>query len=442
MKKEINNFSKSKIKIIVQPSLSRWNELIARPYSNNEIHTKKIKSILKDVRINGDKALKKYTFKFDGVRIDNLKVSVKEINESVEMISPELKKAILHAKKNIEIFHEAQKEKIIKIKTHEGVTCWRKSVPIEKVGLYIPGGNAPLFSTLLMLAIPAMIAGCNEIIITTPPSKDGTVHPALLYACKILGLTNIYKVGGAQAIAAMAYGTETIPGVYKIFGPGNQFVSTAKQLVNQEGIAIDLIAGPSELAVYADESCVPQFVAADLLSQAEHGSDSQVILVASTKELATEIAEFIDEQIQVLPRKHFIEQSLKNSKFIVLKKAEDAFKFLNLYAPEHLIIASDNALPLSEIVINAGSVFIGNFSSESAGDYATGTNHTLPTSGFANSHSGVSLDSFVKKITFQEVTKKGILQIEKTVQTLAEAEGLDAHAAAITTRLKYLNKKL
>ncbi|MEP7080215.1 MAG: histidinol dehydrogenase [Ginsengibacter sp.] len=442
MKTAINNISNNKIKLDIQPSIRKWNDLIARPYSNNEIHTKKIKSILKDVRINGDKALKKYTFKFDGVRIDNLKVTVKEINESVEMISPELKKAILHAKKNIELFHEAQKEKSIKIKTDEGVTCWRKSVPIEKVGLYIPGGNAPLFSTLLMLAIPAMAAGCREIIITTPPAKDGTVHPALLYVCKILGLQNIYKVGGAQAIAAMAYGTETIPSVYKIFGPGNQFVSTAKQLVNQDGIAIDLIAGPSELAVYADESCIPQLVAADLLSQAEHGPDSQVILVASTKELATEISEFVDDQMQVLPRKHFIEQSLKNSKFIVLKKAEDAFKFLNLYAPEHLIIASEKAITLSEMVINAGSVFIGNFSSESAGDYATGTNHTLPTSGFAKTHSGVSLDSFVKKITFQEVTKKGISTIGKTVQTLAESEGLDAHAAAITTRLKYLNKKL
>lgn len=440
MKKEVNNFSNSKMKIDVQPSIRKWNELIARPYSNNEIHTKKIKSILKDVRINGDKALKKYTFKFDGVKVDRLKVTAKEINESVEIISPELKKAILHAKKNIELFHEAQKEKSIKIKTDEGVTCWRKSVPIEKVGLYIPGGNAPLFSTLLMLAIPAMIAGCKEIIITTPPSKDGTVHPALLYACKILGLSNIYKVGGAQAIAAMAYGTETIPGVYKIFGPGNQFVSTAKQLVNEEGVAIDLIAGPSELAVYADESCIPAFVAADLLSQAEHGADSQVILVAATKELAKEIEGFIKKQMEVLPRKHFIEQSLKNSKFIVLKKAEDAFKFLNLYAPEHLIIASDNALTLSEMIINAGSVFIGNYSSESAGDYATGTNHTLPTSGFAKTHSGVSLDSFVKKITFQEVTEKGILQIGKTVQTLAEAEGLQGHASAITTRLKYLNK--
>ncbi len=440
MKKEVNNFSNSKMKIDVQPSIRKWNELIARPYSNNEIHTKKIKSILKDVRINGDKALKKYTFKFDGVKVDRLKVTAKEINESVEIISPELKKAILHAKKNIELFHEAQKEKAIKIKTDEGVTCWRKSVPIEKVGLYIPGGNAPLFSTLLMLAIPAMIAGCKEIIITTPPSKDGTVHPALLYACKILGLSNIYKVGGAQAIAAMAYGTETIPGVYKIFGPGNQFVSTAKQLVNEEGVAIDLIAGPSELAVYADESCIPAFVAADLLSQAEHGADSQVILVAATKELAKEIEGFIKKQMEVLPRKHFIEQSLKNSKFIVLKKAEDAFKFLNLYAPEHLIIASDNALTLSEMIINAGSVFIGNYSSESAGDYATGTNHTLPTSGFAKTHSGVSLDSFVKKITFQEVTEKGILQIGKTVQTLAEAEGLQGHASAIATRLKYLNK--
>ena len=440
MKTAINNFSNSKMKIDVQPSIRKWNELSARPYSNNEIHTKKIKSILRDVRINGDKALKKYTFKFDGVKVDRLRVTAKEINESAEIISPELKKAILHAKKNIELFHEVQKEKSIKIKTDEGVTCWRKSVPIEKVGLYIPGGNAPLFSTLLMLAIPAMIAGCNEIIIITPPSKDGTVHPALLYACKILGLTNIYKVGGAQAIAAMAYGTETIPGVNKIFGPGNQFVSTAKQLVNQEGVAIDLIAGPSELAVYADESCFPAFVAADLLSQAEHGPDSQVILVASTKELVKEIEGFMKKQMEVLPRKHFIEQSLKNSKFIVLKKAENAFKFINLYAPEHLIIASDNALTLSETVMNAGSVFIGNYSSESAGDYATGTNHTLPTSGFAKTHSGVSLDSFVKKITFQEVTKKGILQIGKTVQTLAEAEGLQGHASAITTRLKYLNK--
>ena len=442
MKTAINNFSNSKMKIIVQPSARKWSELIARPYSNNEIHTKKIKSILKDVRLNGDKAIKKYTLKFDGVKVDNLKVTLKEINDSTDLISPELKKAILHAKKNIELFHEAQKEKSVKIKTDEGVTCWRKSVAIEKVGLYIPGGNAPLFSTLLMLAIPAMTAGCKEIILTTPPAKDGAVHPALLYVCKILGLQNIYKVGGAQAIAALAYGTETITAVDKIFGPGNQFVSTAKQLVNQEGVAIDLIAGPSELAVYADESCVPEFVAADLLSQAEHGADSQVILVAATKESAKEIEEEIKGQMKVLPRKHFIEQSLKSSRFIVLKKAEDAFNFLNLYAPEHLIIASDNALQLSEMVINAGSVFLGNFSSESAGDYATGTNHTLPTSGLAKTHSGVSLDSFVKKITFQEVTKKGISTIGKTVQTLAEAEGLDAHAAAITTRLKYLNKKL
>lgn len=441
MKRKETTIINSEMKIEVQPPASQWRELIARPYSKNKILTSKIKSILDHVRKNGDSALIKYTAEFDKVNLDTLKVSPKEIENAAEEVSPELKKALLHAKKNIEIFHRAQNEKSIKIKTDIGVSCWRKSVAIEKVGLYIPGGNAPLFSTLLMLAIPAIAAGCKEIIVATPPSMEGKIHPAILYCCKILGLASIYKVGGAQAIAAMAFGTESIPAVYKIFGPGNQFVSTAKQLVSEEGVAIDLVAGPSELAVYADESCIPPFVAADLLSQAEHGADSQVMLVASSRRIAQEIIKNINDQKKNLPREHFIEQSLQHSRFVVLKNPDSAFALLNLYAPEHLIIASDHAMQLSEKVQNAGSVFIGNYSSESAGDYATGTNHTLPTSSYAKTHSGVSLDSFIKKITFQEVTPKGVLQIGHTVQILAEAEGLKAHAGAVTIRLNYLNKK-
>ncbi|HOZ80162.1 MAG TPA: histidinol dehydrogenase, partial [Ferruginibacter sp.] len=338
------------------------------------------------------------------------------------------------AKDNITKFHEAQREEIKKIDTTPGVVCWRKSIAIQKVGLYIPGGTAPLFSTLLMLGIPAVLAGCKEIVVCTPCGKDGKVNPVVLYVADLIGLKNIYKIGGVQAIAAMAYGTETVPQVYKIFGPGNQYVTCAKQLINKEGIAIDMPAGPSEVAVYADETCTPAFVAADLLSQAEHGADSQVMLVAASQSIIDETKIEMEKQLQLLPRKDIAVQALENSNFIVMENVDAAFDLLNEYAAEHLIIASDNAPELSVKVMNAGSVFLGHYSPESVGDYASGTNHTLPTNGYAKAYSGVSLDSFVKKVTFQQLTKEGLKNIGTAVEQMAAAEGLDAHKNAVTIR--------
>ena len=397
-----------------------------------------VQGVLDAVRTGGDKAVVSYTKQFDGVTIDNLQVSATEINEATLSLAPALKVAIQLAAKNIRCFHEAQVNAPVTIETMPGVRCWRKTVGIDKVGLYIPGGSAPLFSTVLMLGIPAVIAGCKEIILCTPPSKDGSVHPAILYAASVVGVTSIYKIGGVQAIAAMAYGTETVPQVYKIFGPGNQYVTAAKQLVQQSGVAIDMPAGPSEVCVLADETCNPGFVASDLLSQAEHGPDSQVLLVSTSSKLVDEINEALVSQLAVLPRKDTAQQALENSTAIVVDSMEQAIFIVNSYAAEHLIIACKNDEVIGEQITNAGSVFLGNYSPESVGDYASGTNHTLPTSGYARAYSGVSVDSFVKKITYQKLTPAGLQAIGAAVETMAAAEGLDAHKNAITIRLQTL----
>jgi histidinol dehydrogenase len=426
------------MRIFLNPLREKWNEIIQRPQINNASLKKTVAEILYDVKQNGDGAIKKYSLQFDGVELSELKVGKEEIQEAVLTIDDELKSAIGLAKNNIEKFHLSQKEEISIVETSIGVSCWRKSVAIEKVGLYIPGGTAPLFSTLLMLGIPALIAGCKEIIVCTPADKNGKVNPVILYVAHLLELKNIYKIGGVQAIAAMAYGTETVSPVYKIFGPGNQYVTVAKQIISGEGIAIDMPAGPSEVAVYADASCNPSFVASDLLSQAEHGGDSHVLLVAASLEIVDNIKAEIDLQLLSLSRKVIIEKVLANSRLILIKNIDDAFELLNEYAPEHLIIASDNAELLSQQVINAGSVFLENYTPESAGDYASGTNHTLPTNGYAKAYSGISLDSFVKKITFQRLSKEGLKNIGNTVMSMAQAEGLDAHKNAISIRLKNL----
>ena len=420
----------------INPERDQWAEIIQRPAVNNEELAGIVTDILKDVKQNGEAAIKKYCLQFDKVQLDDLKVNELEIVEAVSMVDDELKNAVQIAKANIEKFHLSQKEEIKKIETSEGVSCWRKAVAIEKVGLYIPGGTAPLFSTLLMLGIPAVMAGCKEIIVCTPSDIDGKINPAILYVAHLIGIKNIYKIGGVQAIGAMAYGSESVLKVYKIFGPGNQYVTAAKQIVNSEGIAIDMPAGPSEVAVYADETCDPCFVASDLLSQAEHGIDSQVLLVATSERIVADVKKEIELQIELLSRKTIAGKALSNSRFIVMQNVDEAFELLNDYAPEHLIIAADNAEGLSAKVINAGSVFLGHYSPESAGDYASGTNHTLPTNGFAKAYSGVSLDSFVKKITFQKLSKEGLQNISKAVEVMAAAEGLDAHKNAVTLRLK------
>lgn len=436
-------------KIFINPSKEQWPVIIQRPAFDSKPLEKTVSGILSDVKQNGDAAVKKYALQFDKVNFSHLAgttgdagsilhVSEREIAEAIGSVSDELKKAIQMAKSNISKFHQSQNEEIKKIETTPGVVCWRRSIAIQKVGLYIPGGTAPLFSTLLMLGIPAVLAGCKEIIVCTPCDKNGKVNPAILYVADLIGLKNIYKIGGVQAIAAMAYGTETVPQVYKIFGPGNQYVTCAKQLINKEGIAIDMPAGPSEVAVYADESCHPAFVAADLLSQAEHGTDSQVILVASSQSIIEKTTIEIEKQLAVLPRKDIAAQSLVNSSFIVIENTDAAFDLLNDYAAEHLIIASDKANELSEKVINAGSVFLGHYSPESVGDYASGTNHTLPTNGYAKAYSGVSLDSFVKKVTFQQLSKEGLNTIGDAVEQMAAAEGLDAHKNAVAIRKSVL----
>ncbi len=422
--------------LIINPPKSEWPGLIKRPLIDPENLEETVAGIIGNVKQNGDEAVNNYSQQFHGFTADNLWVTKDEIKEAPKAVDKNLKKAILLAKKNIENFHQPQLEKVKKISTVPGVLCWRKSVPIEKVGLYIPGGSAPLFSTLLMLAIPAKIAGCKNIIVTTPAQNDGKVNDVILYVAGILGITKIYKSGGAQAIAALAYGTQTVEKVYKIFGPGNQYVTCAKKLVNADGVAIDMLAGPSELAVYADETCVPAFVAADLLSQAEHGGDSQVILVATKKRIIENVIGEIHRQLPFLPRKNIIEQSFLNRRFVVIEKVRDAFNFLNQYAPEHLIIASKKAEEFCDYVQNSGSVFLGNLSPESAGDYASGTNHSLPTNGAAKVQAGVSVDSFVKKITFQKINKKGIKNIGFAIEKMAEAEGLGAHKNAVSIRLK------
>lgn len=426
------------MKLFIEPAKDLWSEILKRPAIDNQSLEATVSGILEDVKRNGDTAVKKYTKQFDEVELNELKVSEAEIAEAVEKVNEDLKAAIQLAQKNITLFHESQKEIVRQIQTTKNVLCWRKSVAIQKVGLYVPGGTAPLFSTLLMLGIPATIAGCNEIVVCTPADKNGNINPVILYVAQLIGLKNIYKIGGVQAIAAMAYGTQSVSQVYKIFGPGNQYVTCAKQLINKDGIAIDMPAGPSEVAVYADETSDASFVAADLLSQAEHGVDSQVVLVANSQAIIDNVKQEIDKQLNELPRKDIAAGSLENSNFIVLQNVDTAFDLLNEYAAEHLIIASDNAKQLAEKVFNAGSVFLGHYSPESVGDYASGTNHTLPTNGYAKAYSGVSLDSFVKKITFQQLSKDGIKIIGSTVEAMAAAEGLDAHKNAVTVRLKSL----
>ncbi|MBK7289528.1 MAG: histidinol dehydrogenase [Chitinophagaceae bacterium] len=410
--------------------------MVKRPSADYSSLEKKVKKIMLNVKEKGDKAVFKYCKAFDGVKMKRLAVSQKEIDKAIESVPSELQTAILQAKKNIELFHNSQKEEVRKIETMPGVTCWRQSKGIEKIGLYIPGGTAPLFSTVLMLGIPAQIAGCKEIILCTPPDKKGKINPAILFAAELCGISKIYKVGGVQAIATMTFGTETIQKVFKIFGPGNQYVTMAKQMAQQYSVAIDMPAGPSEVLVIADESANAEFVASDLLSQAEHGIDSQAILITTDEKLGKQVVDAILNQIELLPRKAIAEKALKNSKLIVVKNISEAIELSDLYAPEHLIIACKNANEVAQQISTAGSVFIGNHSPESAGDYASGTNHTLPTNGYASMYSGVSLDSFVKKITYQELTKEGLGNIGQTVMTMAAAEGLDAHKNAIAIRLK------
>jgi len=421
--------------VVDRPNRDSWATYALRPAIKKQELNSLVNEVLNEVQQDGDKALFRYTEKFDNVKLDGFEVSKDEIEKAIDLVSDELKDAIALAKRNIEKFHASQIRVEKEVETVEGVRCWRKSVAIERVGLYIPGGSAPLFSTILMLAIPAKLAGCKEIVVCTPVNAKGEINAAILYTCDLVGIKNIYKVGGAQAIAAMATGTETIPQVYKIFGPGNQFVTKAKELVQQKGVAIDMPAGPSEVLIIADETCNPSFVAADLLSQAEHGADSQVILLSDNREVISKVNLELDKQLELLPRKDVAAEALKNSRAIILDNLDECIEFSNAYAPEHLIIASESASDCVDKIVNAGSVFLGNYSCESAGDYASGTNHTLPTNGFARNYSGVSVDSFVKKITFQKLDKKGIENIGPAIEIMAEAEELFAHKNAVTLRL-------
>lgn len=426
------------IKIIDSPEISSWPKLTARPVADAGYMMNSVRNILNRVKISGDEALLAFTEQFDKVKIDQLKISEDVITSAEKHIPDTLKIAIDQAYANIRKFHKAQQPVDVTVETMPGITCKLKYRPLTNVGLYIPGGTAPLFSTVLMLGIPAVIAGCKNIYLCSPPNKEGKIHPAILYAAMKCGINKIYKAGGAQAIAAMAFGTETIPKADKIFGPGNQFVTLAKQLVNMEGIAIDMPAGPSEVAVYADETAVPAFLAADLLSQAEHGADSQVLLVSTDKEIIRKTEEELKKQIEQLPRKEVALQALNNSKAIYFQETEQAFDFINEYAPEHFIIASDRASDYEDKIINAGSVFIGNYTPESAGDYASGTNHTLPTNGAAKAYSGISLLSFMKTITFQELTREGVNNLAEVVETMAEHEQLEAHRLAMALRRESL----
>jgi histidinol dehydrogenase len=422
------------MKIIKYPSKENWRQLLQRPGVDNSLLQEVVQTVMNDVKQRGDAAVRQYTREFDRVDLEKFVVSEKEISGSAALISSELRKAIQTAAANVQLFHEKQVQEIEIIETMPGVQCWRKMVGIEKVGLYIPGGTAPLFSTILMLGIPARIAGCKEVVLCSPPDKEGNLHPAILFTTQLVGITKIYKIGGVQAIAAMAYGTETVPQVYKIFGPGNQYVTCAKQLIQQEGIAIDMPAGPSEVCVLADESANPSFVAADLLSQAEHGVDSQVMLVTSSSLLVENVQMEIEKQLAVLNRKEIAAKALENSTIILVKDIDEGIHLANEYAAEHLIIACNDDQIIAGKIINAGSVFLGNYSPESVGDYASGTNHTLPTNGFARAYSGVSVDSFVKKITYQRISKEGLDNIGKVVELMAEAEGLTAHANAVRIR--------
>ncbi len=417
------------------PAATDWEKIAARPHLDTQQLAEVVKDVLADIKANGDEAVRKYESKFDHVELDSLKVSADEINEAEGLIDDELKNALLTAYHNIYSFHECQRFQSHHVETCPGVDCWQKSMPIEKVGLYIPGGTAPLFSTVLMLATPAKIAGCKDIVICTPPNKEGKVNPAILMAAKIAGVTEIFKIGGVQAIGAMAYGTETVPKVYKIFGPGNQYVMAAKQHVSLTDVAIDMPAGPSEVCVIADDTSNPIFVAADLLSQAEHGVDSQVLLITTSETMLDEIIAEIKSQLEVLPRKQIAVKALENSKFVLVHDTAEAMAISNAYAPEHLIIATADYKELSEKVVNAGSVFLGQYACESAGDYASGTNHTLPTHGYAKAYNGVNLDSYCRKITFQHLSRQGVDSIGQAVVTMAENEQLEAHANAMRVRL-------
>ena len=426
------------MKKILYPNQAEWAEILKRPVLNMETLRGTVCEVLDKVKAEGDKAVIEYEARFDKVQLESLAVTDAEMKEAETLVPIELKVAILLAQRNIYTFHKKQKFEGKKVETMEGVTCWQKAVGIEKVGLYIPGGTAPLFSTVLMLAVPAKVAGCKEIVLCTPPNKEGKIHPAILYAAQVSGVSKIFKAGGVQAIGAMAYGTESVPKVYKIFGPGNQYVMAAKQQVSLHDVAIDMPAGPSEVEVIADETANPAFVAADLLSQAEHGVDSQVVLITTSEKLLNEVEYEVQHQLARLPRWEMAEKSLANSKLILVKDMEEAIAMTNEYAPEHLIIETSNYMELAEKVVNAGSVFLGSYTPESAGDYASGTNHTLPTNGYAKAYSGVSLDSFIRKITFQEINREGIQNIGPAIEVMAANEQLDAHKNAVSVRLASL----
>ena len=423
------------MKQIEYPDRNQWPELLKRPALQVESLFDTVRTILDRVKADGDRAVLAYEEQFDRVKLSSLAVGEEEMQEAEDLLDEELKSAIRLAKQNIETFHAAQRFTSKRVETQPGVTCWQKAVPIERVGLYIPGGTAPLFSTVLMLAVPARIAGCGEIVLCTPPGMNGKVHPAVLFAAKVAGVNRLFKAGGVQAIASMAYGTESVPRVYKIFGPGNQYVTAAKQLVSLRDVAIDMPAGPSEVEVLADDTANPAFVAADLLSQAEHGVDSQALLVTTSPVLCQAVQQEVERQLALLPRKEIAARSLEHSKLIVVRDMDEALALTNAYAPEHLIIQTADYMQVAERVMNAGSVFLGPYSTESAGDYASGTNHTLPTNGYARAYSGVSLDSFIRKITFQEITREGLCRIGPAIETMAANEQLDAHKNAVTVRL-------
>jgi len=424
------------MEVIKYPARTEWASLLTRPTFDSTSLFDTVQKILDEVRISGDKAVMKFTKQFDKVELSQLEVTKEEMLEAELQVSSNLKQAIEMARRNIWKFHSEQQQDLPEIQTSPGVFCWQKAIAIQKVGLYVPGGTAPLFSTVLMLGIPAQIAECQEIVLCTPPNKEGKIHPAVLYAAKVAGIHRIFKVGGTQAIAAMAYGTETVPKVYKIFGPGNQYVTAAKQLVSLRDVAIDMPAGPSEVEVIADDSANPAFVAADLLSQAEHGVDSQSILITVSEKLVEQVLEQVELQVEQLPRKELARKSLKNSKIIVVKTLEEAVEMTNEYAPEHLIISTRYYMGVAANIVNAGSVFLGNYTPESAGDYASGTNHTLPTNGYAKAYSGVNLDSFIRKVTFQQITQEGLTNLSNAIILMAESEELQAHSNAVKVRLQ------
>ena len=428
------------MRIIRYPERNEWPKIVERPHLDVSQLNATVAAVLNDIRVNGDEAVKAYEEKFDHVVLEQLAVSEQEIDEAMHMVSEELLESLRSAHHNSAAFHEAQRYEGIRVETAPGVTCWQKSVPIEKVGLYIPGGTAPLFSTVLMLATPAKIAGCREIVLCTPPNREGKVNPAILAAARIAGVSKIFKAGGVQAIGAMAYGTESVPKVYKIFGPGNQFVMAAKQQVSLHDVAIDMPAGPSEVCVIADETSNPVFVAADLLSQAEHGIDSQVLLISTSEEMIYQVKKEIGQQLEQLPRKEIAAKTLENSTLVLVHDKQEAMELSNAYAPEHLILATHDYEVLAEQVVNAGSVFLGAYACESAGDYASGTNHTLPTHGYATAYSGVNLDSYNRKVTFQHLTEEGIRSIGRAVEVMAENEQLMAHKNAMTVRLRAIDK--